>query len=109
MSFQYVGGHQIVFLIKSKEWPVSKIYCLAKLHSHIVHDLKPRFVHNIKDLRNKIGSTLTLCQGFYGMLAKESSGKENPFPLLDSIHNTNAPHTKVALASADHFDEAVTQ
>jgi hypothetical protein len=43
------------------------------------------------------------------MKEKASTGNPGPLPLLDSIYNTIVPTTKVALASPENFDEAVTQ
>lgn len=106
--FPYTGGNQFVPLLKSKEWSVTKIYRLAKVHMQVIMDLKPIFLQNIRDLRNSIGPNFNLRQGFCGMETSPSTG--NPIELLlHSIHNTSVTTTKVALTKSALYDDAVSQ
>ncbi len=111
-KFPYTGKYQFVPILKSKEWTVTKILRLAKLHVKLISDLKPIFITNLQDLRNEItpaGSTLM--QGFYGMQFNQTiNGKPlDPVPLLHSIHNTGNKTTKVALVPSSHHTEALNQ
>jgi hypothetical protein len=51
---------------------------------------------------------LTLWEGFFGMKAS-SSTPERFVPVVESVHNTSVPTTKVALVQESLYDEAVTQ
>jgi len=95
-------------LLKSKEWSVTKICHLAKVHMQLIQDLKLVFLQNIKDLHNSIGPNFTLCQGFCGMETSPSTGKPKEI-LLHFIHNTSVPTTKVALTKSALYDNAVSQ
>jgi hypothetical protein len=106
--FPYVGGHQFIPFLKSKEWSVQKNYNLARVQESIVQDLKPIFVEHLNDLRNKIGLVETLRAGFMGMRYADPE-TSSMFPLLHSIHNTANKGTKVALVPSLHFNSAVTQ
>jgi hypothetical protein len=39
-------------MVKSKEWPISKILQLAKMHVAKVNDLKPLYLENIQDIHH---------------------------------------------------------
>jgi hypothetical protein len=49
---QVSTSFQFVPMVKPNDWPISKIYQLAHLHSSIVDDLKPIYIHHIQDLNN---------------------------------------------------------
>jgi len=46
-DYPYTGLYQFVPMVKSTDWPIPKIYQLARLHSSIINDLKAIYVHNI--------------------------------------------------------------
>jgi hypothetical protein len=112
-SYPYTGKYQFVPFLKTKEWTISKILQLAKIHVNIVHDLKPIFLANIQDIHNEINQDgESMLQGFYGMQYTIPATEGHPptkSPLLHSIHNTGNPTTKVALVPSNHFDEALNQ
>jgi hypothetical protein len=57
-TYQYVGKYQFVPLIKSREWPVDKIWRLSKFHDSIIEGLCPIFIQILKDLKNKKGLSM---------------------------------------------------
>jgi len=64
-KYSYTSGYQFVPMLKSKEWPISKIYRLAKLHVNIIDGLRPLYLENLQDkhqMINKYGDSLL--QGF---------------------------------------------
>jgi hypothetical protein len=64
-SYPYTGLYQFVPMVKSADWLVAKIYQLAHLHSSIIDDLKPIYVHHIQDINNVIDDDgHSLLQGF---------------------------------------------
>jgi hypothetical protein len=92
-KYPYTGQYQFVPLLQSKEWPIVKIFQLAKVHVKICQNLKPIFLQNLPDIRNAISSDgHTLMRGFQGMTRKVE-GKA--YALVHSVHNTNRPHVKV--------------
>jgi hypothetical protein len=107
-AYPYVGGHQFILLLKSKEWPTVKIYKLAVLHTQLTQLSKPIFVHNVADLQTPIGPSFTLRGGFNGMISMPTTTSPTR-PLIYSIHNTSNLDTKVALVTPELFDDAVTQ
>lgn len=111
-KFPYTGKYQFVPFLKTKEWTVSKILSLAKVHVTIIQDLKTIFLANLKNIHNIISQDgTTLMQGFYGMVNTSGNNETTPIvePLLHSIHNTSKDTTKVALVPSSHYDEALTQ
>jgi len=68
-EFPYVGKYQFVPFLKTKEWTVSKILSLAKIHVTIIQDLKTIFLKNLRNIHNIISPDgTTLMKGFYGMV-----------------------------------------
>lgn len=112
-SYPYTGKYQFVPFLKTKEWTTEKIFRLAKIHATMVQDLKPIFLTNIQDIHNEINQDGdSMLQGFYGMEYNVQSSDGHParkVPLLQSIHNTGNPTTKVALVPSSHFEEALNQ
>jgi hypothetical protein len=112
-DYPYTGRYQFVPFLKTKEWTVTKILSLAKLHVKIVQDLKTVFIANLQDIRNSITPDgTTLMEGFYGMQYQSPETDNNttvPEPLLHSIHNTGKPTTKVALVTTGQYESAITQ
>jgi hypothetical protein len=53
-QYPYTGGYQFVPMLKSKEWPISKIYHLAKIHAAIINDLRPLYLENLQDIHHLI-------------------------------------------------------
>jgi len=45
--YPYIGLYQFVPCLKSKDWPIEKIYRLAQLHVAILEVLKPIHITNI--------------------------------------------------------------
>jgi hypothetical protein len=108
----YTGKYQFVPFLKTKEWTVTKILSLAKLHVRIVQELRPIFLANLQNIHNTINDGITLMQGFYGMVSSFPGGVEGQTatePLLHSIHNTAKPTTKVVLVHASQHEEALKQ
>jgi hypothetical protein len=111
--YPYTGKYQFVPFLKTKEWTMTKILNLAKLHVKIVQELKAIFIANIQNIHNSINhGGRTLMQGFYGMQYTIPATDTQPAisdPLLHSIHNTSKPTTKVALVPICHYEAALTQ
>jgi hypothetical protein len=106
--------YQFVPLLKSKEWPISKIYKLAQLHVSIVEGLRPLFITKLQDINNVINAEgNSLMQGFYCMTVppdlQSESGITPPSQLIHSIHNTNRNTIKAVLVHYTKFDSAVDQ
>ena len=111
-EFPYVGKYQLVPFLKMKEWTVSKILSLAKVHVTIIQDLKTIFLKNLRNIHNIISPDgTTLMKGFYGMVytPADKGPTSAAEPLLHSIHNTSKANTKVVLVPSNHYDEALTQ
>ncbi len=110
--FPYTGKYQFVPFLKTKEWTITKLLSLAKLHVRIIQELRPIFLANLKNIHNGINDGITLLQGFYGMTYQFPAAEEGQVqsePLLHYIHNTAKPTTKVALVHTSHYEEALTQ
>jgi hypothetical protein len=110
--FPYTGKCQFVPFLKTKEWIITKILSLAKLHVRIIQELRPIFLANLQHIHNGINDGIMLMQGFYGVMYQFPAADEGQFhlePLLHSIHNTAKPTTKVALVHSSHYEEALTQ
>jgi hypothetical protein len=106
--------YQFIPLLKSKEWPISKIYKLAQLHVSIVEGLRQLSITNLQDINNVINAEgNSLMQGFYGMTVPPDlqleSGITPPSQLIHSIHNTNRNTTKTVLVHYTKLDSAVDQ
>jgi hypothetical protein len=65
--YPYVGKYPFIPLLKSHEWPVQKIWQLAKLHDHKVFSLHPIFLHNLQDLNDETSEDTTLRAAFFIM------------------------------------------
>jgi len=103
----YTGPYQFVPTLQSKEWPVVKIYQLAKVHVKICQNLKPIFIQNLQDIRNAIASDgHTLMRGFLGMSRKI---EDKVYALIHSVHNTNCPHIKAIPVPQENYEVAVEQ
>jgi hypothetical protein len=110
-TYPYTGSYQFVPLIKSKEWPLTKILNLAQLHVKIIQDLRTIYLSNIQDLNNVANDDGDhLLSAFLNMVTSSPPTVYSPpQPLLHSIHNTGQPTTKVALFNKEHYDEALDQ
>jgi hypothetical protein len=115
VNYPYTGMYQFVPLLKSKEWPISKIFQLVQLHVTIVDGLRPLFIENLQDINNVIDDQgNSLMQGFYGMTvsspqADVAEGITPTSPSSHSIHNTQKHTTKVILLQSNKFVDAVDQ
>jgi len=109
-DYPYTGQYQFVSMVKSTDWPITKIYQLAHLHSSIIDDLKAIYVHNIQDVNKVIDDTgYSLLQGFYGMTVSRKSSDDPKDRLLHSIHNTTRTGVKVALVQTTKYEVALGQ
>jgi hypothetical protein len=106
-KFPYTGPYRFVPTLQLKEWPIVKIYQLAKVHVKICQNLKPIFIQNLQDIRNAIASDgHTLMRGFLGMSRKI---EDKVYALIHSVHNTNHPHIKAILVPQENYEVAVEQ
>lgn len=97
-------------MVKSTDWPLGKIYRLAHLHSSIIDDLKPIYIHHIQDLNYVIDDEgHSLLQGFYGMTVTGQPSIDPNDRLLYSIHNTARIGVKVALVQSSKYEAALGQ
>jgi hypothetical protein len=105
-QFPYTGPYQFVPMLQSKEWPIMKIFRLAKAHVKLCDSIKVIHLQNLQDIRNVIGTGgYTLMKGFLGMTAPvEGKGTH---PLIQSIHNTGRPTVKAVLVYHEHYDYAL--
>jgi hypothetical protein len=63
--YPYTGMYHFVPLLKSKEWPMDKIYKLARLHVNLIKSLRPMYVNNLQDINHVIDEEgNSLMQGF---------------------------------------------
>jgi len=109
-DYPYTGLYQFVPMVKSTDWPISKIYQLAHLHSSIIDDLKVIYVHHIQDIHNVIDDDgHSLLQGFYGMTVTGLPSEDIHDRLLHSIHNTSKPGVKVGLVPSSKYEAALGQ
>jgi hypothetical protein len=114
-TYPYTGMYQFVPLLKSKEWPVDKIYKLARLHVNLIESLRPMYVNNLQDINHVIDEDgNSLMQGFYGMQVSnpqrhKTGGLVPASQLIQSVHNTSRNNKKVFLTQASKFEEAVDQ
>jgi len=105
VKYPYTGPYQFVPMLQSKEWPVLKIYQLAKVHVKLCDNLKVIYVQNLKDIRNAIGPNgHTLMKGFLGMTITMEGCT---LPLLHSIHNTGRENVKAILVHQEYYDYAI--
>jgi len=108
--YPYIGKYQFAPLVKSREWPIDKIWKLAKFHDNIICGLRPIFIQNLQDLNNKINDTDTLRTAFLRLQNSETiEGITHQVQLIYSIHNTGNPTTKVALIPPLYYDSAIQQ
>jgi hypothetical protein len=113
-DYPYTGMYQFVPLLKTKEWPLEKIYKLAQLHVNIVEGLRPIFIANLQDINHIIDDhENSLMQGFYGIqTSSQNHTAEGQVPasqLIHSIHNTSKQNTKVFLTQSSKYEEALDQ
>jgi hypothetical protein len=115
IDYPYTGMYPFVPLLKSKEWPISKIYQLAQVRVKIIDDLRTLYVTNLQDINNIIGLyNHALMQGFYGMTvtAEErqiTNGMTPATQLIHSTHNTSRQHTQAVLVQAGKYGAALDQ
>jgi hypothetical protein len=110
--YPYTGKYQFVPMLKTTEWPLSKIYQLARLHVSIIEGLQPLFITNLQDVNNVIDvHGNSLMQGFYGMTVPSITQADDSVtpasPLIHSIHNTSKNTTKAILIQKNRVDAAV--
>jgi len=109
-SYPYTGIYQFVPMVKSTEWPISKILQLAQLHSSIVDDLKLIHVHNLQDIYHVIDEEgHSLLQGFYGMTVNGQPSADPKERLLHSLHNTARQGVKLDLVQSSKYESALGQ
>jgi hypothetical protein len=71
--YPYNGLYQFVPCLKSKDWPIEKIYRLAQLYVSILEDLKPIHITNLQDINHVIAdSGDSLLHVFYAMTTTNS-------------------------------------
>jgi hypothetical protein len=64
-NYPDTGVYQFVPMIKSKEWPVTKILHLVKLHYSIIGRLRPLYPENLQDIHHVVNdSGGSLLEGF---------------------------------------------
>jgi hypothetical protein len=91
-------------MVKSKEWPTSKILQLAKMHVAIVNVLKPLYLENIQDIHHIINDKgNSLLQGMLSLLLPEGS------PLYHSMHNIGQRKLKIILVKSSYQLAAIEQ
>jgi hypothetical protein len=109
----YTAPYPFMPFLPSKEWPIDKIYQLARLHVRCIPELVPIFLHNLQDIRNQTADNGNqLMHGFVAMRCAIPDGSPPEIlapPLLDSIHNTGRIHTKVVLVPKTMEVETLTQ
>jgi hypothetical protein len=105
--FPYTGPYQFIPMLQSKEWPIMKIFRLAKVHVKLCENLKVIYIQNLQDIRNTIGQQgHTLMRGFIG-LTVAVDGKT--LPLIHSIHNTGRQNVKAVLVHQEQYDYTIEQ
>jgi len=91
-------------MVKSKEWPTSKILQLAKMHVAIVNVLKPLYLENIQDIHHIINDKgNSLLQGMLSLLLPEGS------PLYHSMHNIGQRKLKIIFVKSAYQLAAIEQ
>ena len=65
--YRYTGQYLFIPLLKSQEWPVHKIWQLAKACVHFIGCLSPIFLENLQPLTNKINQHEMLRDSILGM------------------------------------------
>jgi hypothetical protein len=112
-TYPYNDQHQFLPMIKSKEWPVQKVYHLAQLHVSIIESLRPLYISPLQDLNNVVDdrgdSLLHVFQCLPRPAPQPSMSDGSPLPsmLLHSAHNTRQPTTKVVLVQQSNYEEAL--
>jgi hypothetical protein len=115
LAYPYTGIYQFVLMLKSTEWPISKIYQLARLHAAIIDNLRPLYLENLRDINNVISvDNTSLMQSFYDLsvttIDKQISDGIMPAPqLVHSIHNTSNKNTKAIFVQTWKYEEAIGQ
>ncbi len=109
-TYPYTGGYQFTPLLRSKEWPLSKIYNLAQLHVSMINELRPIYLTNLQDLNNVADDDGDpLISAFLNMVASVPLDSGSlPQPLLHSIHNTGRATTKVAWVKRENLMRILT-
>jgi hypothetical protein len=101
----YTGCYQFVPTLQSTEWPLHKIFQLAKVHVKICDNLKAIYVQTLQNIWNEIGSQgHTLMRGFLGMQHKRDGITHS---IVHSAHNTSRPNIKAVLVPAEYYDVAI--
>jgi len=111
-QYLYTGIYQFVRLVKSTEWPIQKIYNLAKLHVTIIDNLKSIYRRNLQDIHYEVDTARNaLLQGFYTLLTsvyKDSdTSMSHRMPLIHSLHNTRCNTVKVALVTTTNYSDSL--
>jgi hypothetical protein len=106
-DFPYTGSYQFVPALQSKEWPITKIFQLAKVHVKICQNLKAICIENLQDIRNVIGNEgQTLMCSFLNLTYMVNN---SPQPLIQSVHNTGRTNVKAVLVPMENYDAAIDQ
>jgi hypothetical protein len=106
----YTRKYFFVPLLKSKEWPINKIWKIAKTHDSTIRNLRPLFLENLQDLKNPISPNASFCDAFMSMehIDYDKKGEVmNRELLLHSIHNTGHSTTKVAIIPQQLYEAAM--
>jgi hypothetical protein len=107
VDYPYTGCYQFVPTLQSTEWPIHKIFQLAKVHVKICDNLKAIYVQNLQNIWNEIRSQRhTLMRGFLGMQRKRDGVTHS---MVHSAHNTGRPNIKAVLVPAEHYDVAINK
>lgn len=105
IDYPYTGIYQFVPMLQSKEWPTTKIFQLAKVHTKMCQNMKVIYLENLQDIRNVIGTEgQMLARGFLGLATTTASG---PVQLIHSIHNTGRRGIKAVLVYNENYEAAL--
>jgi hypothetical protein len=95
-------------MLQSKEWPIVKIFQLAKVHVKLCQNYRVIYIQNVQDIRNAVGENgHTILRGFLGMTYMKST--RDKVQLIHSIHNTRRKNIKAVLVPHEHYDLAIVQ
>jgi hypothetical protein len=111
VTYPYTGMYQFVPVLKSKEWPISKIYQFSRLHVAIIEDLQTIYIQNLPDLNNLAADqNISMFHWFYGL---EATGMEHTHTghvpgnqLIHSVHNMANELVKVVLVQTAKYVDA---
>jgi len=112
VTYQYTGINHFFPVLKSKEWSISKIYQLSRLHVAIIEDLKTIYIQNLPDLNNLVADqNISLLHWFDGLEATSMehnhTGHVPSNQLIHSVHNMANKLIKVVLVQTSKNVDAI--